>query len=68
MDPNSATARYFLGLAFYDDKKLDQAESAWTEAIRVDSHFAQAYVELAKLKLQNGDTNARFVMPRMRFE
>ncbi len=58
MEPNSATARYFLGLAYADDRKLDQAESAWTEAVRLDNSFAPAYVELAKMKLQSGDAAA----------
>src|ERR1051326_4033527 len=56
-EPNSAQARYLLGLAFYGNKKLDQAESAWNEAIRVDSRFLPPYLNLAKLKLASRDMN-----------
>src|SRR5205085_5260930 len=34
--PGSATARYYLGAAYQQDRKSDQAELAWNEAIRLD--------------------------------
>src|SRR5207248_2136643 len=56
-DPNSAMARFYVGLAYMQDNKVDLAESAMNEAVRIDSRMAEAYLTLAQLKLQTGDAN-----------
>ena len=48
---NSAEARYLLGLAYLQDKKLQQAETELNEAVKINDKFIQAYSILAQLKL-----------------
>ena len=57
-NPNSAQARYLLGVALLPGKKTQQAEAQWSEALRIDSGFIPAYGALAQLKLNGGDPNS----------
>ena len=54
-DHNSAQARYLLGMAYLQDKKGPQAESAWNEAVRINPRFIAAYAALIQYKLDNSD-------------
>jgi len=55
--PASAVARFFLGVGYQQDYKLEQAEATWNETLGIDGRFVQAHLSLAQLKLAAGDTN-----------
>jgi tetratricopeptide (TPR) repeat protein len=53
-DNNSVATRYALGLAYLQDRKGSQAESAWKDAINKNAGFMPAYTALAKYNLDAG--------------
>src|SRR5262249_9826299 len=68
--PGFAPARYFLGVAYAQDLKRDQAESEWTETLRIDSNFMQAALGLARLKLmlQQPDRAIRYAQDVLKID
>ena len=51
-----AAAAYARGVAAYDAKEWDQAAHAWRQAMQLDPNFAEAYVGLGVIFLQQGRT------------
>ena len=48
-DSNDAAAHYNVALAYWNDKRWDDADSALHRAVRLDPRFAAAYMALAAL-------------------
>jgi tetratricopeptide (TPR) repeat protein len=48
--PLSALAYNDLGSAYFGARKLPEARRSWQQALRIDSHFAPAAVNLARLE------------------
>ncbi len=54
-----------IGLVHFARERFDQAEQAFARAIRVDSSFVAAYVDLAELRrVQGRDTDGEVVLDR----
>jgi cellulose synthase operon protein C len=56
--PDSAIARYQLGLAFSQQHDITRAESEWREAVRIKPDLIDAQRTLATLEIGRGDTDA----------
>src|SRR5207244_9133320 len=54
-NPNSVTARYYLGHAYLQAKNPKGAEMEWTEAVKTGGTFLLPHLALAQLKLDMGD-------------
>jgi tetratricopeptide (TPR) repeat protein len=48
-DSNDAAAHYNVALAYWNDKRYDDADSAMRRAIRIDARFSAAYTALSFL-------------------
>lgn len=57
-EPKSAFANYYLGLALMRSGKAEEAEGAFTDCIRDDQHFLQAFQRLAEIRLGRHDWDA----------
>lgn len=55
--PASPVVRYYLGVAYRLDGKLEQSEGAFSEAIGIDGRMAWAHLGLAQSKLLGGDAD-----------
>ncbi len=54
-DPNTeAGAAYFLGRVARIERNLDEAATLFDQSIRLQPSFAEAYTELARVRLQQG--------------
>jgi tetratricopeptide (TPR) repeat protein len=56
--PESQEARYYLGLAFLQTGRRQEAESEWTQAADRGGDFFQVYLALGQLKLDANDPDA----------
>jgi tetratricopeptide (TPR) repeat protein len=54
-DPYLPAAHYTLGLAAFADRNLDEAAKAFEEAVKLGSQPAAARMQLARVKLAQGD-------------
>jgi len=50
--PKSPRLHYYLGLAYFQDGKLDQAEAEFRIVLKEDSQFVDAHLRLAALQVQ----------------
>lgn len=55
-DPNNPYAYHYLGVAFYELKKLDAARDAYQAAIRLSPDYLGARVALSHVLREMGDT------------
>lgn len=56
--PNNIQAHYALGVAYDKQDNLDQAESEWREALRLDPNLLEAQRAIADAAVRLGDMNS----------
>lgn len=54
-DPENVRAWYFLGGGLWGEGRLEEAEHAYREGIRVDPSFPDTFLGLSQLRLSKGD-------------
>lgn len=54
-NPDSLVAKFYLGMTYFATGQLDRAKGAFTDCIRMNDKFLQAYVKLGQIALEQGD-------------
>jgi tetratricopeptide (TPR) repeat protein len=54
-NPDSLLASFYLGLTWLEQGQLERARSAFSDCIRQNDKFVQAYVRLGQIALETGD-------------
>ena len=58
LDPSNVSSKYHLAFALIQIEKNDEALSLLREVLQQDPKHADAYYQLGKLQLEQGDTKA----------
>ena len=64
-DPYLAAAQFTLGLAAMADRKLDEADKAFEEAVKLSPQAAAARIQQARVKLARGDAGAAVLIAEL---